>query len=495
MTVKRLIILTHRYIGIPMSLVFGAWFFSGIVMMYTRGMPELGPVELRSLQAPISLASVAIDPEKAAAAIDLDARSILLRSLVSRPAYVFRDGLGQSDIVFADTGERFQGAGWQTAAWIVSDAFGASVEQVEFSGTLDEADQWTLTHRQHLPLHRFEIDNADKTTVYVSAETAEIVLALGTTDRFLAWLGAIPHWFYFTALRIDQPAWYWTVVWASIAGCVVAILGIVLTFTQFKRSSPFRLSESVRYRGSMRWHYYSGAIFGVFVLTWTFSGLLSMDPFPWMTRGGVTMEPESLSGGPPDPEDYRLAGNDALLSAIGDDARQAVFVRIHDKPHMIVSGSTNVDSVIVDVAARSARRNDFSTEEIVARIQSGANAAIVSATLIYAYDNYYYDRSGNLPLPVLRIEFDDSAASSIYVDPRVSEIVRRTNKYSRLKRWLFNGLHSLDFMFWYDKRPLWDSVVILLSIGGLASSLLGFWLGLKRIGRWASRAIGQRDEG
>ena len=484
MKVTRLIVLTHRYIGIPISLVFVAWFISGIVMMYTRGMPEMGQDEARRFQAPVPLESVNIDPGEAASAVDLYPASIVLRSLFNRPAYVFRDDLGRSDIVFADTGERFEGAGWESAAWIVSDAFGASVEQVEFSGTLDEPDQWTLTKQRHLPLHRFEVDNTAKTTVYVAATTADIVLVLGTTDKLLAWIGAIPHWFYFTSLRIDQPFWYRTVVATSVAGCLIAILGIVLAFTQFRPSSPFRLSVSIRYRGWMRWHYYSGAVFGIFILTWTFSGLLSMDPFPWLKREGIFIDPDTLSGGPPDLTEYRLAGNDNLRSAIGEGATIVRLVRIHDRPYIIGTGTTETAPVIVDATLQTIRENDFSTQGIVARLENNVDADIASATLIYTYDNYYYDRTGVLPLPALRVEFDDPASSWLYVDPRNSEVVRRSNKYSRLKRWLFNGLHSLDFAFWYDKRPLWDSVVIFLSIGGLASSLTGFWLGLKRIGRW-----------
>jgi hypothetical protein len=38
---RRSIIFLHRYIGIPMSLVFVVWFLSGIVMMYTGDMPTL----------------------------------------------------------------------------------------------------------------------------------------------------------------------------------------------------------------------------------------------------------------------------------------------------------------------------------------------------------------------------------------------------------------------------------------------------------------------
>lgn len=40
---RRWLIWTHRYVGIPLSPLFVLWFASGVVMMYTGGMPELTP--------------------------------------------------------------------------------------------------------------------------------------------------------------------------------------------------------------------------------------------------------------------------------------------------------------------------------------------------------------------------------------------------------------------------------------------------------------------
>jgi hypothetical protein len=58
--------------------------------------------------------------------------------------------------------------------------------------------------------------------------------------------------------------------------------------------------------------------------------------------------------------------------------------------------------------------------------------------------------------------------------------------FSRWNRWLYHGFHSLDFPFLYYRRPLWDIVVIVLSIGGIAMSVtsaLPAWRRLARHGR------------
>ena len=43
---RKFVILSHRYLGIMLSLLVMMWFATGIVMMYAGGMPRLTP-ELR----------------------------------------------------------------------------------------------------------------------------------------------------------------------------------------------------------------------------------------------------------------------------------------------------------------------------------------------------------------------------------------------------------------------------------------------------------------
>ena len=52
-----------------------------------------------------------------------------------------------------------------------------------------------------------------------------------------------------------------------------------------------------------------------------------------------------------------------------------------------------------------------------------------------------------------------------------------------VSRWLYHGLHSLDFPWLYNYRPLWDIVVITLMLGGTAvcvTSLMLAWKVLVR---------------
>ena len=78
-----------------------------------------------------------------------------------------------------------------------------------------------------------------------------------------------------------------------------------------------------------------------------------------------------------------------------------------------------------------------------------------------------------------------SAPGCISIRPGAASS-QRSVRITRLRRWLYQGLHSLDFPFLYYQRPLWDIVVIALSIGGTVLSvttLLPAWRRLNRRGR------------
>ena len=79
----------------------------------------------------------------------------------------------------------------------------------------------------------------------------------------------------------------------------------------------------------------------------------------------------------------------------------------------------------------------------------------------------------------------------VYVDPEVSQVVGQVNRFNRVERWLYNGLHTLDFSFLYYNRPVWDVTVIVFSLGGAFVSAIGLFMGLKRLRRGASRFLQQ----
>ncbi len=105
------------------------------------------------------------------------------------------------------------------------------------------------------------------------------------------------------------------------------------------------------------------------------------------------------------------------------------------------------------------------------------------------YDAYYYDRQRELPLPVMRVQYGDPRATWLYLDPYRGIIVRREERSSRVNRWLYHGLHSFDFPFLYNRRPLWDVVVIFFILGGITSAVTSAAPALRRLRRHTRRLL------
>ena len=513
--VLRGLILLHRYLGIPLGVLFVVWFASGIVMMYTGDMPRLTPERRLERRPALDLAGVALSPDAAArrALLAPTARRALLLTVLGRPAYRF-DGV----TVFADTGERLGEVGPRAAAAVAGRFAGQPLDAVEHVRTLDEPDQWTLVERGQLPLHQLRVADAAGTVLYVSPRTGEVVMETTRRSRALAWLGAIPHWFYFSALRTNQPLWSAVVVWTATLGCLLAVLGLVLGVTQFRwrrrgeAARASRVGTRIPYAGGMRWHYLAGVVFGAATLTWVFSGLLSMEPYAWTRARGLELPPDALAGGrldltrfpPVDPQAWaRLAAGRAV--------KEIELLRIQDDPYYLVrttprpgaeaprpnagpgaeASPPNAGPAELLAAADTlaVRGEPFDAEALLVRLTAAIpGTPVVASEILHDYDAYYYARRGEAPLPVLRVKFGDPQETWVYVDPARGRVVASTHRLGRVERWLFNGLHSLDFAFWYDRRPLWDIGLIVLSIGGLASSGIGLWIGWGRVRRAMGRA-------
>jgi hypothetical protein len=501
---RRTLILVHRYLGIPLSAVFVLWFVTGIAMIYVGGMPELAPrARLERLPA-LDLHAVRITPVDAAARAMSGFGDVRLTTVLDRPAYRFDSRYG-SATVFADDGAVLEPVGVETAKAIAAKFVAVDAQDIDSLGLIDRPDQWTLLLGRELPLYKLAVRDGAGTEVYVSPDSAEVKLVTTRSSRGLAWIATIPHWFYVTPLRVHQPEWYWTVVIASGTGCVLALLGLVVGVWQLRFTKPFRWSSAIRAQGWLRWHHILGLVFGVFTLTWVFSGLLSMEPFAWTNAEGLQVGEDALSGGPVELDRFPAFDAErwpALLP--GRVLKELDFRRVEDEPYYLarytsgpaeldphrerlhqpylVTGRAAPEQALIDARTLTVHAGPFATDSLLARLAAAAgDARIVEQTLLTDYDDYYYSRGRQAPLPVLRVKFDDPLSTWIYVDVGLGEVVATIHRLNRVERWLYNGLHSLDFGFWYDRRPLWDIGMIGLCGGALVASLIGFWLGLKRL--------------
>ena len=161
-------------------------------------------------------------------------------------------------------------------------------------------------------------------------------------------------------------------------------------------------------------------------------------------------------------------------------------MRIQGEPYYMVRTTDN--RLLISAETMQLRSQPFTADSLMNLVvKAYPNVPILESQLLTHYDSYYYSQEGALPLPVLRVKFGDRDRTWFYLDPETSQLMRSTHRLGRINRWIYHGLHSLDFSFWYYDRPAWDAGMIALSLGGAATSIIGACLGIRRLRRGARR--------
>ena len=470
MSVRRHIYLWHRYLGIALCLLIAMWFASGIVLMYV-GYPSLDDearlAGLPPLEADMELVSPGAVVERYG---DVDA--LRLNAAPGRPAYHVRQG-GEWHSVDAATGAplTLEDMDVQAAARRHAGAEVAALEPVE-------VDQWTVPGRfnAHRPLVRARMDDDAVSWLYLSSSTGEVVQTTTRFERGWNWVGAVVHWIYPWQLRQHPELWRQFVIWLCVPAIALIITGTLVGIWRLRVRRRYKGGRMTPYRGWHRWHHILGIACVVFVFTFMVSGLLSMNPGRVFTSPAPDREQTAAwEDGPLITE--AAVPPAALLANAPDGVRELEWDRQAGAPLVHLHGA---DTSRVRRADGSPFEPDADT--LTARAEGlVSEGSITETTRLTDYDYYYYARRSHRPLPVLRLRFDDPDGTTLYINPETATIESRIDHSGRWRRWLYNGLHSLDFPVLWERRPLWDVVVLGLSLAGLAFSLTGAVIGWKRL--------------
>ncbi len=482
-SLSRALQVVHRWGGVAGCLLFVLWFSSGLVMMYMR-LPELSDAERLQHAASIDWQAVHLSPAQALQALpDRSSRprfpaDFRLQQWLDEPVYRFtRDG--QTLTLSARDGSPL----------VPVDKAGAERVAREFSGNPAAhwqetvvRDQWTVTSRYnpHRPLFRIVVPDRQGREIYVSGTTGEVVLQTTRNERFWNWYGAVTHWFYLTALRQHQSVWEQVVIWVSGAGIAIAATGLWLGVLRIRLRAIRSKKRITPYRGWLGWHHISGLLGGTFVLTWMVSGWLSMAPLALgdeqalMRLIQAKLSYENAAGEFPFTDDARAA-------MAATDLREVRFVWQGGLPVMLASNSHNRTTPIDPRTGTPIVRQD--DDHFAAMRKLLPDATLRKQQRLEQPDRYWYSHHYTKRLPVLRGKFDDPSRTWVHIDPDTGELLQFLNDGERRYRWYFHALHSLDFPWLLQFRPLWDIVIWLLSLAGLTISISGVVIAWRRLFR------------
>lgn len=473
MIIKSLIVV-HRYVGVVLGVIMTVWCLSGFVMMY-QGYPATTPDErqagLETLDLTRCCTTAGLDGEATAATYRVEtlngAPVLRMNGRDGAKAYNLATGAEVGVLSEADV---------RRVAETFAAGKGVNGKIAEL-GTL-RIDQWSVQQaRRSQPLWRAVFDDPGQSWVYINGTTGEVVQDANAHERFWNWLGAIPHWLYPTILRENGALWNEVVIWLSAIGCFLVVTGMVIGFIRLRgRSGKWWPYKN---RPMWMWHHVFGTFAGILVLTWTFSGLMTMSPWGLLESEGAISRADVQ--GP-----MNLTDVQTVLDKIkADPPADLVSVRaapLLGRPYLIALARDGSETRF-GVDGRAPLQQSALQASLT---EKGGLLAAGKLEVLNAEDDFYYGHKQQVDFPVYRLSLNDPEATKAYFDFNTGELRRLADGTSQRYRWFEAGLHSLDFAF-MRSRPVWDIVVLLLLAAVTVACATGAWMSFTRIGADFSR--------
>ncbi len=452
-----------------LGILFFVWFASGLVMVY-HTFPKVSPTDRLAKMDLLSAEELpTIDSVIARNTKILHGRGLTLNKYLGQA--IFSSG---KDQVFADSTDH---AAQITSERIIQVAKLWNGSEIARIDTLNKVDQWIPFgyYDVYFPIYKFHFADEQQHQLYIASTNGDVLQYTDRDGRFWAWLGAIPHWVYFTQLRQNSSLWMEVVIWLAAIGCIMCLAGLFMSlYVSFKskRVVPYKKTW-------FKWHHILGLIFGVISITFAFSGLMSLaNASGWVPQPHMAEHPMRTINKGINPADYRLDYRDVL--AAYPETRQIEWHAFAGRPYYTIRSNNEVR--YVDATNINPKELALSQEdcEDAVKLVHGEGVKF-ETTYLTEPETYYIGRKHQVSLPVWRIEVmdvDDIDRSTYYINPETGS-TRYVNRTSRWMHWLYPALHSLSFT-WLVKYPLlWSVVMWVCMIGGAALSLTGVWLSIK----------------
>ncbi|MGY0574888.1 PepSY domain-containing protein [Bradyrhizobium sp. RDM12] len=468
------IVLSHRWLGIAFCLLFAMWFASGIVMHFVP-FPSLTEAERLAGLAPIERTQPIIPVADAVTASRVtDGTRVRLIQRSDGPVYVV-SGPSRVRAVHAPDGADASVEFPDVALAIARDYAGRRGLYAADAMIAARADydQWSVPNGfdRHRPLFRIALGDAAGTEIYVSSRTGEVVLDTIRSERGWNWVGSVLHWIYPTVLRSNWSLWDRVVSMVSLVALIAAVLGAVLGFVRI-RIGGRRIASP--YRGWHALHHIIGLVSTAFVLTWIFSGWLSMDHGRLFSRGQLTSTESGVTNAVP-----------AWHAVPSLDQQQPISSSVLEIEWFAFNGSvfrrdrTGLDSQTLTKAGEPARNQEMAFLDqqdvlgLTTRLATGCGMPSVVA------DKDDYPAQSVVPgAPVYRSRCGDLWFD---IDGADGSVLQRLDASRRAYRWFYSALHTLDFPVLMAHPRLRDVLIVGLCVLGLVFSVTGIVIGWRRL--------------
>jgi hypothetical protein len=476
----RLLFLLHRYLGIGVGLLMSTWCLSGLVMLYV-GYPTLSQRERLAHLAPLDWHGCCAVSRQLLADADR-VGSFRIEMLAGRPVLQLGAGADWAGLIDLDTGAPIAQVLPAQAASVAADYLSGHrpgavtpdpAPAPRLLGLVD-SDQWTLEGivSEERPLYRFALRDGQGSELYVSRVTGRAVQLTTRRERFWNWLGAVPHWLYFSSLRRHALLWSQLVIGTALIGCFLTLTGLYIGVRQLLRRPAGRWSA---YRGVNLWHHLVGLLFGPFALSWVLSGLLSMNPWGLMQGAGAAAERAQLRGAPITGAQLR-----DTLRALAAAQPQAVSIASAPLEGRLYLIATDRRGVRLRLDARAAVQPLTAADRRFIALTLHGDAR--GLRLLGRGDDYYFTLpNAPVELPVWRVLSRDGTHQRFYLDPLSGQLAASLDRADQHYRWWHDALHRLDFVAAIRGRPQWDALMWLLMSGVTALCVSGTWLGYRHL--------------
>lgn len=484
------ILQTHRLLGQIISVYVLLWFASAFVMLF-KPYPSYSPEEARAHAQPLpqnmQLEGHELERiQQAADSLSLgqEPYQICLSYSSLYGAHYRIEGQGGDLIrVGRDAQPLTAQSPTESECQRIASLWQSQIARID---TVHSLDQWTPFDRlrKDLPFLRIHLQDEGR-QVYLSSYDGRILTEHTQSERAWAWVGSIPHWVYFTQLRQNAPLWRTVVAVLALVGTLMAVAGLWIGAQRYWLTRKSRKGVHSPYRrGTDRWHHIVGTLFGIFILSWLFSGMMSVVEIPeWMggkaePSGRLALEGRSLRV-----ENYPT---DGLNAHLGQSSEQVTGI-------CLTSLGAKLPLVRIDYAGQEVGkvyRSGTALEPLSLRAEEVAQAVRTAYSLsaepeveyLQGSDGYYLDRDPTPSAPLYRLSLPTVQRHYVYIEPETAQ-VKVLEWRERLRMLMYTKPHGLRFSWLEYHSPAWWALMFVLLSLGLAVSVTGIWMFVRRLRR------------